>query len=56
MDSTNQVVKPVPFDDAQWFWCTEWCKKKGLSPYDAKNWADAKFEYLKVTKEVNDAS
>lgn len=54
MDSTNQVVKPVPFDDAQWFWCTEWCKKKGLSPYDAKNWADAKFEYLKLQEKNSD--
>lgn len=52
----TQIVKPVPFDDAQWLWCTEWCKKKGLSPYDAQNWANAKAEYLKVTKEVNDAS
>lgn len=40
---STQIVKPTPFDDAQWLWC----KKKGLSPYDAQNWADAKFEYLK---------
>lgn len=53
---TEQVVKPTPYDDAQFLWCTKWCEEKGLSPYDAKNWADAKFEYLKVTKEVNDAS
>lgn len=29
-------------------------RKKGLSPYDAKNWADAKFEYLKAQGENND--
>ena len=36
------------FDHAQFLWCTNWCAAKGLSPYDAKNWADAKAEYLKA--------
>ena len=35
------------FDHAQFLWCTNWCKEKGLSPYDAKNWNMAKSEYLK---------
>lgn len=48
MNSTNQIIEPTPYDDAQWLWCADWCKKKGLSPYDSKNWADAKFEYLKA--------
>lgn len=49
MDSNSKrVIEPTQFDDAQWLWCADWCKKKGLSPYDAKNWADAKFEYLKA--------
>lgn len=43
-----QTVKPTQFDDAQFLWCTNWCKEKGLSPYDEKIWADAKFEYLKA--------
>lgn len=41
------------FDDAQFLWCTNWCKEQGLSPYDAANWAAAKAEYLKVSKEVS---
>ncbi len=36
------------FDHAQFLWCTNWCKQQGLSPYDAGNWATAKFEYLKA--------
>ena len=54
MDSTNQIVKPTPYDDAQFLWCTKWCEEKGLSPYDAKNWADAKFEYLKLQEKNSD--
>lgn len=54
MDCTNQPIESTTFDDAQWFWCTEWCRKKGLSPYDAKNWADAKFEYLKAQGDSSD--
>lgn len=38
----------MDFDHAQFLWCTNWCKEKGLSPYDATNWADAKAEYLKA--------
>lgn len=41
------------FDHAQFLWCTNWCKQQDLSPYDAKNWADAKAEYLKVLHERN---
>ena len=55
MDSSSkEVVEQTPFDHAQWLWCADWCKKKGLSPYDAKNWADAKFDYLKAQGENND--
>ena len=49
MDSNSKrVIEPTPFDDAQFLWCTNWCVAKGLSPYDEKSWADAKFEYLKA--------
>lgn len=52
MDSSSkEVVEQTPFDHAQWIWCTDWCKQKGLSPYDAKNWAAAKAEYLKAQGE-----
>ncbi|MFN3893095.1 MAG: hypothetical protein ACK4KU_00705 [Acinetobacter sp.] len=50
---TNQTIEPTPFDDAQFLWCTNWCEAKGLSPYDAANWAAAKAEYLKFSKEVS---
>ncbi|WP_180181127.1 hypothetical protein [Acinetobacter sp. YH01021] len=45
---TQQTIEPTPFNDAQFLWCTNWCKEQGLNPYDEKSWADAKFEYLKV--------
>jgi len=49
MDSSSKrVIEPTQFDDAQFLWCTNWCKEKGLSPYDEKIWADAKAEYLKT--------
>lgn len=38
----------MEFNDAQFLWCTNWCKEQGLSPYDAANWAAAKAEYLKA--------
>ncbi|ENU16671.1 hypothetical protein QUG64_03270 [Acinetobacter lwoffii] len=43
-----QIVQPTPYDDAQFLWCTTWCEKKGLNPYDADHWAAAKAEYLKT--------
>jgi len=44
----------MEFDHAQFLWCTNWCKEQGLSPYDATNWAAAKFEYLKVHGDNHD--
>jgi len=44
----EKVVEPTPYNDAQFLWCTTWCEKQGLNPYDTKNWADAKAEYLKA--------
>ncbi|MBB4836881.1 hypothetical protein [Acinetobacter schindleri] len=43
-----QIVQPTPYDDAQFLWCTTWCEKNGLNPYDEDDWAAAKAEYLKT--------
>lgn len=45
----------MEFNHAQWIWCTNWCKEKSLSPYDATNWANAKVEYLKVQGSSHDS-
>ena len=26
---------------AKWCWMTDWCKRKGISPYHAPNWKSA---------------
>lgn len=38
-------INAPDFDLAEWMWCADWCKKNGLSPYDAESWAKAKETY-----------
>lgn len=32
-------------EKSEWAWCADWCKSKGLSPWQSKNWERALQDY-----------
>lgn len=31
--------------EKEWFWCSDWCRRNGLSPFFERNWDKAKEKY-----------
>lgn len=31
--------------EKEWFWCSDWCRRNGLSPFFERNWDKAREKY-----------
>lgn len=48
VDAMNEELLEDP--SSEWFWRANWCKNKGISPYDWKNWNASKNAFMKEYK------